>query len=60
MNLDMTNLDISNERDFATYMALRSNNQGKNREVALEKFKMKLGNFSISEFCQIQLESTDG
>ena len=36
---NMTELDITKIRDFATFMALTSNNQGTGGEVPLKKFK---------------------
>ena len=52
---DMTELDIANIRDYATFMALTSNSKGRNGEVALKNFDIKIGNSSWAEFCQKQL-----
>ena len=38
----MTDLDITKIRDFATFMALTPNNQGRGIEVALQKFQDKV------------------
>ena len=57
-DFDMTDLDITKVRDYATFMALTSNNQGKNGDVALEKINKQLGNSSWSEFCQKHLQET--
>ena len=51
-DFDMSALDITTIRDFATFMALSSNSQGKNGELVLESFKQKMGNSSWTEFCQ--------
>ena len=53
-DFDMSALDITTVRDFATFKALSSNSQGKNGELVLESFKQKLGNSSWTEFCQIK------
>ena len=49
----MSELDMSNVRDFAMFMALTSNNQGKNGERALANFKTRMGNSTWSEMCQV-------
>ena len=50
-NKDMVDLDMTNERDYATYMALVSSGQGKNSEKMLENLKNKLGNKTWIEYC---------
>lgn len=40
-DFDMTNLDITNVRDYAIYMALSSKNQGKGRSKAWDKYQKK-------------------
>ena len=50
-DFDMSSLDITTVRDYATFMALTSNNQGVNGEVGLVKLKLKMGNSTWSEFC---------
>ena len=52
INKDMAELDMTNERDYATYMALVSSGQGKNSEKMLEKLKTKLGNKTWIEYCR--------
>ena len=49
---DMENLDITIARDYATYMALTANNQGRNGQTALDKFRTKVGNYSWGEICR--------
>ena len=51
-NKDMVDLDMTNERDYATYMALVSSGQGKNSEKMLENLKSKLGNKTWIEYCR--------
>ena len=51
-NKDMAELDMTNERDYATYMALVSSGQGKNSEKMLENLKTKLGNKTWIEYCR--------
>jgi len=53
-DLDMSNLDLNNVRDYTTYMALTANSQGQNGELALERINGKMGNLSWNEYCQIQ------
>ena len=48
----MGDLDMTNERDYATYMALVSSGQGKNSEKMLENLKTKLGNKTWIEYCR--------
>ena len=43
---------MTNERDYATYMALVSSNQGKNSEKMVEKLKTTLGTKSWTEYCR--------
>lgn len=49
--LDMAALDITKVQDFATYMALVANGQGRNGAVALESFHRKAANSSIAGWC---------
>ena len=51
-NKDMAELDMTNERDYATYMALVSSGQGKNSDKMLENLKTKLGNKTWIEYCR--------
>jgi len=50
-NYDMSDLDITTVRDYATFMALTANSQGKNGEVGLHNLKLKMGNSTWSQFC---------
>ena len=52
MNQDLGELDMTNERDYATYMALVSSGQGKNSDKMLEKLRTTLGSKSWAEYCQ--------
>ena len=54
---DMSDLDLTNVRDFATYVALTSNNQGKGGERALATLKETLGGKTWTEYCSEE-EST--
>ena len=49
---DMGDLDMTNERDYATYMALVSSGQGKNSQKMLENLQAKLGNKTWIEYCR--------
>ena len=59
-DFDMGALDVTNIRDFATFMALTSNNQGKNGHLPLENWNKKIGNSSWSEFCHTYEEANKG
>ena len=48
-DFDMAALDITNIRDYATFMALSSNNQGTNGHIVKENWNKR--NSSWSEFC---------
>ena len=48
----MAELDMTNTRDYAMFMALTSSNQGKNGNIALENFYKKTENSSWSEYCK--------
>ena len=54
---DMESLDITIARDYATYMALTANNQGRNGNTALERFRTKMGNHSWGELCREHWQS---
>ena len=54
---DMESLDITIARDYATYMALTANNQGRNGNTALERFRTKMGNNSWGELCREHWQS---
>ena len=46
---DMSQLDLTTVRDYATYLALTANNQGINGQVALERWTSR--NLSWKEYC---------
>ena len=50
-DFDMAGLDLTNVRDYATYVALTANNQGKGGEKALATLKKELGGKTWSEYC---------
>ena len=51
VDYDMSELDITVVSGYAAYMALTSNGQGKNSEVALEALHKKTNGLSIAEWC---------
>ena len=51
VDFDMSKLDITVVSGYATYMALTSNGQGKNSEVAMEALHKKTNGLSIAEWC---------
>jgi len=51
VDYDMSKLDITVVSGYAAYMALTSNGQGKNSEVALEALHKKTNGLSIAEWC---------
>ena len=51
IDLDMAELDLTNVRDFATYIALTANSQGKGGEAAMARLREKLGEKSWAEYC---------
>ena len=52
VDFDMKDLDITNSRDFATYIALAANGQGVNEKLALEQFNKKSNNASLADWCR--------
>ena len=50
-DLDMAELDLTKVRDYATYLALTANSQGKGGEKALARLREKLGEKSWAEHC---------
>ena len=50
-DFNMADLDLTNVRDFATYIALTANNQGKGGEAAMARLREKLGEKSWAEYC---------
>ena len=51
IDLDMAELDLTKVRDFATYLALTANSQGRGGERALARLREKLGEKSWAEHC---------
>lgn len=51
-NFDMSRLDITNVRDWATFLALSSSGQGVNGEVAWSKYLNKTGNTKLRDLCK--------
>ena len=51
-DLDLSEMDMTNERDYAAYMALVSSGQGKNSDKMLEKLRTTLGSKSWAEYCR--------
>ena len=49
---DMAELDITITRDYAMFMALSSNKQGKNGNIALDNFYKNIGNYTLPEYCK--------
>ena len=49
---DMAELDITITRDYAMFMALSSNNQGKNGNIALDNLHKNIGNSTWPEYCK--------
>lgn len=47
----MAGLNMTNVRDYATYIALTANSQGKGGEAALERLKQTLGGRSWAQYC---------
>ena len=47
----MADLDLTKVRDFATYIALTANSQGKGGEAAMARLREKLGEKSWAEYC---------
>ena len=53
VDLDMAELDLTKVRDFATYLALTANSQGRGGERALARLREKLGEKRWAEYCEI-------
>ena len=51
VDFDMSKLDITVVSGYAAYMALTSNDQGKNSEVALKALHKKTNGLSLAEWC---------
>ena len=50
-DFDLADLDLTIVRDFATYVALTANSQGRGGERAMAKLTEKLGGKSWTEYC---------
>ena len=50
-DFDMADLDLTKVRDYATYIALTANSQGKGGEKALERLKLTMAGRSWVEYC---------
>ena len=50
-DFDMSDLDVTKARDYATYVALTANSQGKGGEKALATLREKLGGKTWNEYC---------
>jgi len=50
-DFNMSELDITNTRDYAQFMALASTDQGIHLDVALRKGEERLGGLSWTEYC---------
>ena len=51
IDLDMAELDLTKVRDFATYLALTANSQGRGGERALARLRETLAEKSWAEHC---------
>ena len=49
--LDMSELNMTNERDYAAYMALVSSGQGSHSDRALANLQQSLGNQTWAQYC---------
>ena len=49
---NMADLDVTNTRDYAMYMALAANNQGHNASIALDSLNKKKENLTWPEYCK--------
>ena len=50
-DFDLADLDLTIVRDFATYVALTANSQGRGGERAMAKLTEKLGGKTWTEYC---------
>ena len=51
IDFDMAELDLTKVRDYATYLALTANSQGKGGERALARLRESLGEKSWAHHC---------
>ena len=49
--MDMSELNMTNERDYAAYLALMSSGQGKYYKKAEDNMKQSMGNQTWTEYC---------
>ena len=56
-DLDLSEMDMTNERDYAAYMALVSSGQGKNHEMMKTRLEQSLGGGSWQEYCKPRIKS---
>ena len=49
-NMDMSELNMTNERDYAAYLALVSSGQGRNSDKALDNLKQSMGNQTWTQY----------
>ena len=56
-DLDLSEMDMTNERDYAAYMALVSSGQGRNSEMMKTRLEQSLGGGSWQEYCKPRIKS---
>ena len=56
-SLDLSEMDLTNERDYAVYMALVSSGQGTNSERMRRRLEQSLGGGSWQEYCKPRIKS---
>ena len=56
-NMDMSELNMTNERDYAAYLALVSSGQGRNSDKALDNLKQSMGNQTWTQYCSTRSKS---
>ena len=49
--MDMSELNMTNERDYAAYLALMSSGQGKNGDKAVANMNKSMGKQTWPEYC---------
>ena len=55
--LDMSELDMTNERDYAAYMALVSSNQGLHSDKMKERLQQSLDGQTWQQYCSSRIKS---